>query len=153
MYTFISKQFSINDNTLSKNQQIILPTKNTLEVILDPQGTIKLTGRLIPENAEDFFNPIEEWIDEYFENPADITTVEICIEYINNTGTTYLLDIIHKITYIHLKKNTKKFLINWYYKDEDEDMLEKGRFFSTDLNVPFNYIKVTGFSSHRGGTD
>ena len=67
---------------MSKNQQIILPTKNTPEVILDPQGTIKLTGRLISENAEDFFNPIEEWINEYFKNPADITTVEICIEYI-----------------------------------------------------------------------
>lgn len=138
---------------MCKNQQIISPTKNSPEVILDSKGIIKITGRLIPENAEDFFNPIEEWINEYFKNPADITTVEICIEYINSTGTTYLLDIIHKITYIHLQKNTKKFVINWYYKDEDEDMLEKGRFFSTDLNVPFNYIKVTGFSSHRGGTD
>jgi SiaC family regulatory phosphoprotein len=54
----------------------------------------------------------------------------------------YLLDLIHKITYILLQKNTKKFIVNWYYKDEDEDMLEKGRFFSTDLNVPFNYIKI-----------
>jgi len=142
IYTFISKQFSINDNTLSKNQQIILPIKNTPEVILDPKGIIKLTGRLIPENAEDFFNPIEEWINEYFKNPADITTVEIRLGYINSTGTTYLLDIIHKITHIHLHKNTKKFIINWYYNDEDEDMLEKGRFFSTDLDVPFNFIKI-----------
>ena len=142
MYTFISKQFSINDNTLSKNQQIILPIKNTPEVILDPKGIIKLTGRLIPENAEDFFNPIEEWINEYFKNPADITTVEIRLGYINSTGTTYLLDIIHKITHIHLHKNTKKFIINWYYNDEDEDMLEKGRFFSLDLGLPFNYIKI-----------
>jgi hypothetical protein len=54
----------------------------------------------------------------------------------------YLLDIIHKITYIHLQKNTNKFIINWHYKDEDEDMLETGRFFSSDLNVPFNYIKI-----------
>ena len=124
------------------NLKILSSTKSTPEVILDPKGTIKLTGRLIPENAEDFFNPIEEWINEYFKNPAEITTVEICIEYINSTGTTYLLDIIHKITHIHLQKNTKKFIINWYYKDEDEDMLEKGRFFSSDLNVPFNYIRL-----------
>ena len=125
------------------NYQKIIPlTKNTPEVILDPIGIIKLTGRLIPENAEDFFNPIEEWINDYFKNPADITTVEICIEYINSTGTTYLLDIIHKITHIHLQKNTKKFIIDWYYKDEDEDMLEKGRFFSSDLDVPFNFIKI-----------
>ena len=64
---------------MCKNQQIISPTKNSPEVILDSKGIIKITGRLIPENAKDFFNPIEDWINEYFENPADITTVEICI--------------------------------------------------------------------------
>jgi hypothetical protein len=127
---------------LNISRQIISPTKNTPEVILDPKGTIKLTGRLIPENAKDFFIPIEEWINEYFNYPADITCVEIRLEYINSTCTKYLLDIMHRITHIHLKKNNKKFLINWYYKDEDEDMLEKGKFFSSDLRVPINFIKI-----------
>jgi hypothetical protein len=138
----IKIQLFVNDFTLGNYQKIIPPTKNTPEVILDHKGNIKLTGRLIPENAEDFFSPIEVWINDYFKKPQDITTVEIRLEYINSTGTTYLLDIIHKITHIHLRKNTKKFVINWYFKDEDEDMLEKGRFFSSDLDVPFNYIKI-----------
>jgi hypothetical protein len=127
---------------LSENQKIILPTKNTPEVILDPNGIIKITGRLIPENAEDFFIPIEKWIDEYFKNPAEITYVEISLEYINSVGSKYLLDLIRKITDIHLKKNSKKFIINWYYTDEDEDMLEKGTIFSSKSDVPFNFIKI-----------
>jgi hypothetical protein len=127
---------------LSKNQKIILPTKNTPEVILETKGNIKLTGRLIPENAEDFFKPIEEWINDYFKDPADVTTVEICIEYINSVGSKYLLDLIRKITHIHLQKNTKKLIINWYYKNDDEDMLEQGTFFSSDLDVPFNFIRL-----------
>jgi ribonucleotide reductase beta subunit family protein with ferritin-like domain len=127
---------------LSKNQHIIFPTKTTPEVILDLKGSIKLTGRLIPENAEDFFKPIEEWINEYFKNPADITCVEIRLEYINSTCTKYLLDLMHRITHIYLKKNKNKFLINWYYRDEDEDMLEKGKFFSSDLDVTFDFIKI-----------
>lgn len=125
-----------------KNQQIVSPTKNTPEVILDPKGTIKLTGRLIPENAEDFFNQIEDWINEYFINSADVITVEIRLEYINSTGTKYLLDLIHGITHVHLQKNSKMFIINWYYSDDDEEMLEKGTFLSSDLDVPFNYIKI-----------
>ena len=141
-YTFVCKQFSINNKILSKNQKIILPTKKTPEVILDPKGNIKLTGRLIPENADDFFNPIEEWINEYFKNPADIITVEIRLEYINSVGSRFLLNLIHKIAHDYLKKNNNKFLINWYYKDEDEDMLEKGRFFSLDLDIPINLIKI-----------
>jgi len=127
---------------LYKNPQILSPTNNTPEVILDPKGIIKITGRLIPENAEDFFKPIEEWLNEYFKNPAEITCVEICLEYINSAGTKYLLDIIRKITHVHLKKNKKKFIINWHYHDEDEDMLEEGRFFSSYLDVPFNFIKI-----------
>jgi SiaC family regulatory phosphoprotein len=127
---------------LNKNQKILSPTKNTPEVILDPKGIIILTGRLIPENAEDFFNPIEEWINDYFKNPADITIVEIHLEYINSVGIRFLLNIIHKITHIYLQKNTKKFAMEWYYKEEDEDMLEKGRYFSSDLDIPFSFIKI-----------
>lgn len=130
------------DNTLSKNLKKILPTRNTPEVILDPKGNIKLTGRLIPENAENFFIPIEEWINEYFRNPAEITSVEISLEYMNSAGTKYLFDIIRKITNVHLKKNTKKFIINWHYSEEDEDMLDKGRLFSSNLEVPFNFITI-----------
>ena len=127
---------------MSENQKKISPTKITPEVILDPKGIIKLTGRLIPENAEDFFIPIEKWINEYFKNTAEITCVEISLEYINSTGSKYLLDLIRKITHVHLKKNTSKFIINWYYNDKDEDMLEKGTIFSSVLNIPFNYIKI-----------
>ena len=124
------------------NQQIISPTKNTPEVILDPKGIIKMTGRLIPENAIEFFNPIEKWVNDYFKNPAEITCIEIRLEYINSVGSRFLYNLIHKITHDYLKKNNNKFLIYWYYKDEDEDMLEKGRYFSSDLDVTFNFIRI-----------
>ncbi len=127
---------------MSQNQKKISQTKITPEVILDPKGVLKLTGRLISENPLDFFNTIEEWITEYFKNPAEITCIEICLEYINSAGTKYLLDLIHKIIHIHLGKNNKKFIINWCYKEEDEDMLEKGTFFSSVLKVPINFITI-----------
>jgi hypothetical protein len=127
---------------LSRDQQKISASKSTPEVILDPDGTIKFTGRLIPENAEDFFHPIVEWIDEYFVSPAEVTSIEICLEYINSAGTRYLLEIIRNITHVHLGKNTRKFIINWCYTDEDEDILEKGKIFSSELDVPVNFIRI-----------
>jgi hypothetical protein len=128
---------------LRKNQKILSPTNNTPEVILDRKGIIKMTGRLIPENAEEFFKTIEEWVNEYFCNPAEITRIEICLEYINSTGSKYLFYLIHKIINIRLQNDTEKFLINWYYRDEDEDILEKGRLFSSNLDVPFNFIMIS----------
>lgn len=127
---------------MNNNQKIISRTKNTPEVILDTKGIIKLTGRLITENPVDFFIVFEEWIEEYFKKPAEITYIEIYLEFINSVGTKFLLDTIHKITHIHLRKNEKRFIINWYYKEEDEDMLEKGTFFASLLGVPFNYIII-----------
>ncbi len=127
---------------MSDNQKILSSTRDTPEVILDPKGIIKITGRLIPENPIHFFDPIDEWINEYFYNPADITCLEICLEYINSVGTKYLLDTIHKIAHIHLKNKKKNLVINWYYKVDDEDMLEKGTFFSSVLKVPFNFIRI-----------
>jgi hypothetical protein len=128
---------------LKKNQKILDPTKNTPEVILDKKGIIKITGRLIPENAEEFFNPIEEWINEYFCDPAEITRIEFCLEYINSTGSKYLFYLIHKIINIRLQNDIRRFIVNWYYRDEDEDILEKGRLFSSNLDVPFNFIRIS----------
>lgn len=127
---------------MSENQKILSPTRSTPEVILDPKGIIKITGRLISENPIDFFNPLDELINEYFCNPADITCLEICLEYINSEGTKHLRDTIHRIIHIHLKNNKKKIIINWYYKDDDEDMLEKGTFFSSVLNLYISLIKI-----------
>jgi hypothetical protein len=127
---------------LFEKVKILASTRSTPEVILDSGGTIKLTGRLISENPMDFFIPIEKWIDEYFLMPADITCVEICFEYINSVGSKFLLHMLHKITHVYLKNKTNRFVINWYCKDEDEDMLEKGTFFSSNLGVPFNFIRI-----------
>ena len=102
-----------------------------------------MTGRLIPENAEEFFKTIEEWVNEYFCEPAEITRIEICLEYINSTGSKYLFYVLHKIINIRLKNDIKRFIINWYYKAEDEDVLEKGRLFSSNLDVPFNFILIS----------
>ncbi|MGA1977403.1 MAG: DUF1987 domain-containing protein [Bacteroidales bacterium] len=128
---------------MSKKPTILSSTNNTPEVILDRKGFIKMTGRLIPENPEDFFYSIEQWVNEYFCNPAEITCIEICLEYINSSGSKYLFYLIHKITCIRLQKNIDRFKINWYYRDEDEDMLEKGRYFSLNMDVPFNFIRIT----------
>lgn len=123
-----------------KKVERILGTKNTPEVILNPEGKIQIKGRSIPEDAMHFFDTIDDWISSYLDNPADLTCVDINLEYINGASTKYILKIVRKITYVSLKD--KKFMINWYYKTGDEDMLEKGKYFSSALDIPINFIKV-----------
>jgi hypothetical protein len=118
----------------------IPPTKNTPEIILNPEGIIHIRGRSIHENVTDFFGPIEDWVTEYIEGPAEVTCVDLNLEYFNSASAKVFIHLLQKITYVSLKH--KKFIFNWYYEDGDEDILERGEYFSSVLDVPFNFIKL-----------
>ena len=115
-------------------------TKNTPEVILNPEGKIKIRGRSIPENASDFFAPVEDWISTYILSPANVTSVDMSLDYFNSASAKNFISILQKITFVTLKH--KKFIINWYYEDGDEDILERGEYFASILDVPVNFIKI-----------
>jgi hypothetical protein len=115
-------------------------TKNTPEVILQPSGTVKIRGRSIHENSAVFFEPVQEWVTEYIRDPADLTTVDMSLEYFNSASAKILINLLLKITHVTLKN--KKFIINWYYEEGDEDILERGEYFASILEVKINFVRV-----------
>ncbi len=118
----------------------ILPTKNTPEIILNPEGIIRIRGRSIHEDVTAFFTPVEDWVSEYIELPAEITCVDMNLEYFNSASAKVFIHLLQKITYVALKH--KKFIFNWYFEEGDEDIFERGEYFSSILDVPFNFIKI-----------
>jgi hypothetical protein len=118
----------------------ISPTKNSPEIILSPDGMLKIRGRSIHENVADFFMPVEQWISEYIESPADLTCVEINLEYFNSASAKVFIHLLEMLKHVSLKNG--KFIFNWYYEDGDEDILERGEYFSSVLDTPFNFIKT-----------
>jgi hypothetical protein len=119
----------------------IKPTKTSPEIIMDPAGFIRIRGRSIHENVNMFFMPVFTWIAEYIENPAEITSVEMKLEYFNSASAKIFIQLLQKLTYVSLKN--KKLVLNWYYEDGDEDILERGEYFASILDIPFNFIKIS----------
>jgi len=117
--------------------------KNTPEIILNPEGIIKICGRSIHENAEEFYEPVVNWVKEYISNPAEVTVVNISMEYFNSASARVFIKLFQEIIYVTLKNS--KFIFNWYYEEGDEDILERGEYFASILSVPFNFIKINGF--------
>lgn len=117
-----------------------LATKNTPEIILNPDGRIKIKGRSIHENVTDFFAPVEDWVTEYIQDPAEVTSVDMNLEYFNSASAKVFVHLLQKIAYVSLKH--KKYIFNWYYEEGDEDILERGEFFASVLDVPFSFIKI-----------
>ena len=88
----------------------------------------------------EFSKPIEAWVDEYICDPADLTCIDIYLEYFNEINLYFYISLLKKIESVKLRN--KKFIINWYYEEGDEDILEKGENISFILDIPFNFIKI-----------
>ena len=108
---------------------------------MTPGGTIRIRGRSIHENVIDFFAPVEAWVIEYIKTPADLTCVDINLEYFNSASAKAIIHLLQLVTYVQLKH--KKFIFNWFYEEGDEDILERGEYFASVLSVPFNFIRLS----------
>ena len=109
------------------------------EVILDANsGRIEFSGRSLPENVKEVYNPILDWIDKYVENPKKQTHIIFRLEYFNTATSKKILDIIDKLKEVMVDGN--ELSVDWYYIESDEDMLDTGESFSEFVDLPFNFI-------------
>jgi hypothetical protein len=118
----------------------IAPTESTPKVVLDPAGAITIRGRSLNKNSEDVFQQIDSWLDVYLHNPAETTNVELYFEYFNSNNSTIFNALLKKISRLQL--NNKKVVINWYYEEDDEDILSLGENISLVLHIPMNLIMI-----------
>ncbi len=103
-------------------------------------GKIEVKGRSIPENSIEFYRPLVEWLEEYSKEPQELTNVNIQLEYFNTSSSKCILDVFKKLEAIKKAKN--EVVINWYYEEDDEDMLEAGEDYESIIRIPFKMIEV-----------
>jgi hypothetical protein len=98
-------------------------------------GVFTVTGRALPEDAHDFFSPIEKWTQEYMLDPLDSTTVELRIDYFNSASTRYIFNIL--MSFEDLVEAGKDVKVIWFYKADDEMIEAKGEELESILELPF----------------
>jgi len=104
------------------------------------QGLVEIKGRSIPENSVDFYRPLVDWLDKYSQSPKEQTKVNIQLEYFNTSSSKCILDVFKKLEAIH--KSNHEVVINWYYEEDDEDMLEAGEDYESIIRIPFKMIEI-----------
>jgi len=117
------------------------PKTPTVEMNAE-SGVIEIKGRSIPENSIDFYRPVVEWLDTYAESAAEATEVNIQLEYFNTSSSKCILDVFKKLENVFKKNGEKGVTINWYYEEDDEDMLEAGEDYQSILKIPFKMIEL-----------
>jgi hypothetical protein len=144
MYQFGAKtmilRFDRNDKiTILKEMDPIYleETQDTAKVILNKNdGVFELSGRSLPEDSVKFFSPIIKWIKEYGKAPNPTTIFKFKLDYFNTASSKLILDLLNTLKEINGIK------IEWHYRDDDEDILEAGKEFTEQVNIPFEFRSV-----------
>jgi hypothetical protein len=117
-------------------------TAKTPSISLDfGTGVLEVKGRSFPENAIEFYKPLFDALEEYARSAKSTTKVNFQLENFDTASAKCILDIFKKLEKIG--SETRVVIINWYYKEGDEDTLEAGEDYAALISLKFNLIEVS----------
>ena len=109
------------------SQILIKATDKTPKIEGDIQnGTLRITGKSLPENPRDFYKPFSDWLIKFYETPANDVKVVLDIEYFNTSTSNLLVELLKQLSKMNETKNVK---VIWRYEEDDLDMEDVGNDF------------------------
>jgi len=107
-------------------------TQYTPEIKLDASnGSISLVGKSYPENTFEFYKPMMEWLEEYFNgNAKEKTILNMEIIYFNSSSSKLFFDLFDVLDEA---KDSQNIEVNWIYDEDNESALEAGEDFVDDF--------------------
>ena len=115
-------------------------TITTPKVHLDADNNIfQIIGASIPENANHFYDPILDWLEEYSEAPNPKSVFDLNYKYFNTSSSKLILDLLLILKKIH--DNGHEILVKWHHEESDEDMKESGEDYQDIIKIPFEFIE------------
>jgi hypothetical protein len=103
------------------------------------KGIFQFSGRSIPEDAKKIFKPVIEWIKGYKPIDSNLTTINFCFDYLDTSSSKCVYDILIALDDIYSQGHNM--VINWYYEEGDDDMLDLGIHLKSFIKAPFNFIE------------
>ena len=122
-------------------------TRNTPEIFLSTsKNQFFICGKSAPEDVRGIYYPVLEWIIEFVdetlknspftsENPL---MFKIDLAYFNSSSAKFLFDILTHLR--ELKEKSVPATIEWYYEEEDVDLMEAGEDLAGLTGHKFEYI-------------
>jgi SiaC family regulatory phosphoprotein len=118
---------------------ILKGSADTPEITLDRMNnTYKFEGKSLPEDVEEFYSPIIQWVEEYAEAPNPNTNIIFKMKYFNTASSKMILDVMEGFAVA--AENGSKVEIEWHFQKIDEDMQEAGEGYAEIVDVPFKFM-------------
>lgn len=117
----------------------IKATNDTPRVIFDPESEIfEISGRSLPEDVVNFYQPVIDWLDEYMRLPNKKTEFVFKYIYFNTATSKLIQDILIRLEQVYETGN--EVVVIWYYEQDDEDMMDLGEEFKEYVDIPFELV-------------
>ncbi len=88
------------------------------------KGVLELLGRSLPEDSNQFYDPILKWLKSFKNEKYKHLEVKLYLDYFNTSSAKSLFSIMTLLNEIML--NDKEVIMYWHYDSDDEDMKELG---------------------------
>ena len=116
-------------------------TEMTPDIVLDKSEAIfTIKGSSRPENPFEHYKPVFEWFKEYFLQPNEKTIIELQFDYFNTSTSKILLDLFE--LFENHSTNGIDVHIQWYYENDDEEMMEAGEELLNLVEISYEVIAV-----------
>ena len=117
----------------------IEPTDDSPLVILDQvDKQFEISGKSLPEDVLDFYQPVLDWLNVYREKPLSKTEFNLKLIYFNTASSKLIMDIM--LIFEEMVEEGHEVLIRWHSHKTDEDMQEAGKEFEEMIAVPFEHL-------------
>ena len=117
----------------------IEPTDDSPQVLLDQEDNqFEISGKSLPEDVIDFYQPIMDWLLTYRKNPNSLTEFNLKLIYFNTASSKLIYDIL--MIFEEMVEEGHKVLVKWHSMQSDEDMQEAGKEYEEMVDVPFEHL-------------
>lgn len=111
-------------------------TSRSPEVKISEDGVLKISGRSLMEDPSSFYS--KKILDlENLAQGGRFKIADIQLEYLTSRSKLYILKILNILSEVECSK------VIWRFEEEDEDIIELGKTFQAECDVPFNFVPIT----------
>lgn len=112
---------------------------DTPMVVLDKEKKhFEISGKSLPEDVIDFYQPVLDWIGNYQSEPLDLTVFDIKLIYFNTASSKLILDLLMLLE--EIQEGGSEVKIRWYSLASDEDMQEAGEEYADMVDLNFEFL-------------
>lgn len=102
------------------------------------EGYCMISGKSFPPDVSKFFNPLVDWLEELKMKKLEALSFNFKLDYYNTASSKLMLDMLYKLE--EISQEGTDVVVNWFYPEDDEDLLDAGEEFERLVDVEFRLI-------------